>query len=116
MGSHGLSELVYPSILFYLLYVLGDLIQYLIILDYSNHIRRDLSAALVIPLMPFYQAYQRLITTFAVVEEMLSRRSFRDGFVPSMSQRDMALVAAGKVKEMLSGVRWLRCTNAHRPW
>ncbi len=82
VGSRGLSELVYPSILFYLLYVLGDLIQYLIILDYSHHIRRDLHAALVIPLMPFYQAYQRLITTFAVVEEMLSRRSFRDGFVP----------------------------------
>ena len=81
-GSNGISDLIYPSLLFYCLYVLGDLVHYLIILDYSNHFRRDLAAIFVIPLMPFYQAYQRLITTFAVVEEMLSRRSFRDGFVP----------------------------------
>jgi poly-beta-1,6-N-acetyl-D-glucosamine synthase len=79
---HSLSELIYPSILFYFLYLFADLIQFLIILDYSNHLRRDLNAILVLPLMPFYQAYQRLITTVAVVEEMLSRRSFRDNFVP----------------------------------
>jgi cellulose synthase/poly-beta-1,6-N-acetylglucosamine synthase-like glycosyltransferase len=82
IGSNGFGNLVYPTILFYFLYVIGDVIQYLIILDYSNHVRRDLSAMFVIPLMPLYQAYQRLVTTFAVIEEMLSRRSFRDGFVP----------------------------------
>lgn len=82
IGSSGLTNLIFPSVLFYLLYLIGDVIQYLIILYYSSHLRRDLGAVFVIPLMPLYQAYQRLVTTFAVVEEMLSRRSFRDGFVP----------------------------------
>lgn len=81
--SGGLGALIYPSVLFYLLYALGDLFQYLIILYYSNHFRQDAGCLAVIPLMPFYQAYQRIITTIAVVEEMLARRSFQDGFVPA---------------------------------
>ncbi len=62
--------------------MLGDLIQYLVILYYSNHRREDFSALFIIPLMPLYQLYQRGVTTFAILEEMISRRSYRDGFVP----------------------------------
>ncbi len=80
--NNDVSQLIFPTILFYLLYVLGDLLQYLIILDYSNHRRRDVSAILVIPVMPAYQLYQRLVTTIAILEEIFTRRSFRDGFVP----------------------------------
>ncbi len=79
---YDVSQLVCPAILFYTLYMFGDLIQYLIILDYSPCQRRDISAILVVPLMPIYQLYQRLITTFAIVEEICTRRSFCDGYVP----------------------------------
>ncbi len=82
-ASWRLSELIFPAILFYLLYVLADCIQFLIILNYSNHLKQDAKSILVLPLMPFYQSYQRIVTTISVVEEMLGRRSFRDGFVPA---------------------------------
>jgi cellulose synthase/poly-beta-1,6-N-acetylglucosamine synthase-like glycosyltransferase len=77
-----MAQWLFPCLLFYFLYALGDLLQYLIILDYTRHFRRDAMALLVIPIMPFYQLYQRMVTTFAILEEMLTRRSFRDGFVP----------------------------------
>lgn len=80
--SHSLSHLINATTLYYFLYLLGDLTQYLLILDFSNHRRRDWSSIFVLPLMPFYQCYQRLVTTVALLEEIFSRRSFRDGFVP----------------------------------
>ncbi|MEZ6117514.1 MAG: glycosyltransferase [Pirellulaceae bacterium] len=78
----GLGGCVFPSLLFYVLYVLGDVIQLLVILWYSPHRAKDWRCVAVLPIMPLYQFYQRLVTTLAIVEEMLSRRSFRDGFVP----------------------------------
>lgn len=85
--SHGIDQLVYPMFLYYLLYALGDLIQYLLILYYSQHFWSDAKSIVVIPWMPFYQAYQRIVTSVAIIEEMLSRRSFRDGFVPEHVRR-----------------------------
>ncbi len=82
MWTRGIEQLCYPLILYYCLYAASDFLQYLMILYYSDHWRQDAAAIIVIPIMPFYQAYQRLITTIAIVEEMISRRSFRDGFVP----------------------------------
>lgn len=78
-----IGQLIYPTILFYLLYVMADFVQFLIILHYTNHLNEDVQALIVIPLMPLYQSYQRIVTTIAVIEEMVTRRSFRDGFVPA---------------------------------
>jgi cellulose synthase/poly-beta-1,6-N-acetylglucosamine synthase-like glycosyltransferase len=80
--NYDLSQLFYPAILFYLLYCIGDFIQYLIILDYSPSPRRDAASMLVIPIMPLYQFYQRFVTSFAIIEEILVRRSFTDTYVP----------------------------------
>lgn len=82
VSSHSLSQLVNATVLYYVLYLIGDLTQYLIIIDFSEHRKRDWIAIFVLPLMPFYQTYQRVVTTIALIEEIFSRRSFRDNFVP----------------------------------
>lgn len=82
VSTHSLDQLVNATILYYILYLIGDLTQYLLILDFSHHRHRDWRSILVLPLMPFYQCYQRVVTTFALLEEIFSRRSFRDNFVP----------------------------------
>jgi cellulose synthase/poly-beta-1,6-N-acetylglucosamine synthase-like glycosyltransferase len=76
------DNLGFVVVLFYLTYVLGDFLQYLIILDYSNQKSRDVRLILLLPLLPFYQFYQRVVTTYAILEEIFTRRSFKDGFVP----------------------------------
>ena len=68
--------------LYYLIFVSIELIQFMILLDYSNNKRRDFDLIAVVPLMPLYQLYQRLVTTWAILEEIFYRRSFKDGFVP----------------------------------
>lgn len=76
-------HLEYVVFLYYLLYIVGDFIQFLIILDYSNHPARNIRLLAILPLMPLYQFYQRLVTTVAIIEEIFMRRSFKDGFVPA---------------------------------
>jgi cellulose synthase/poly-beta-1,6-N-acetylglucosamine synthase-like glycosyltransferase len=68
--------------LYYLCYLAMELVQLAIILYYSNNRPRDLAVGLAAPLMPFYYLVLRAVSLLAVTEEMLSRRSFRDGFVP----------------------------------
>ena len=72
----------YIIVLYYVMFVFMELLQFLIIMDYSSNKRRDVSLLPVIPLMPVYQLYQRFVTTWAILEEILHRRSFKDGFVP----------------------------------
>ncbi len=67
---------------FYLLYVACDIIQSIIVLYYSSVKRRDCLLALAAPLVPFYYAYQKCVTLYAITEEIFTRRSFRDNFVP----------------------------------
>ena len=69
-------------LLYYLLYLAMETANWLILLNYSAHRLRDLRLGIVLPLMPFYQLMQRCVTTWAIVEETFTRRSFRDGFVP----------------------------------
>lgn len=69
-------------ILYYLAFMFMEFMQYLFILDYSNNKRRDLSLLAVVPLMPLYQCYQRLVTSWAIAEEIFHRRSYKDSFVP----------------------------------
>lgn len=86
----GWIALVQPSdswlsiaMLYLSLYAFNEFVLYLLILYYTDHKARDAKLIWVVPLLPFYQAYQRFVTTWAILEEMLTRRSFRDSFVPA---------------------------------
>jgi cellulose synthase/poly-beta-1,6-N-acetylglucosamine synthase-like glycosyltransferase len=68
---------------FYLLYLVCEVIQNLIVLYYSDTRWQDAALSLVAPCMPVYYAYQKLVTLVAITEEILGRRSFRDDFVPA---------------------------------
>ncbi len=74
--------ILHLTFLFYIIYVLADLIQTTALLFYSKFEKRDIILALAIPLMPIYFAFMKLVTLFAITEELLFRRSFKDNFVP----------------------------------
>ncbi|MFN0021036.1 MAG: glycosyltransferase family 2 protein [Pirellulaceae bacterium] len=69
-------------LLYYLIYVAMDVVNLGVVLYYSNDRRRDVLIGLCIPLIPFYNLLMRAITFVSITEELLSRRSFRDNFVP----------------------------------
>ncbi|MCA9176669.1 MAG: glycosyltransferase [Planctomycetales bacterium] len=69
-------------VLDYLVFLALDVIQHGIILYFSNHRRRDACLGLAIPVMPFYYLLLRVVLIWAVLEEMFTRRSYRDSFVP----------------------------------
>jgi cellulose synthase/poly-beta-1,6-N-acetylglucosamine synthase-like glycosyltransferase len=73
----------YQYFLYYVVYILVEFIQLLLLLYYSLNRRRILAVSLVIPLMPLYYLYMRLITLWAVTEEIIHRRSYKDSFVPA---------------------------------
>ncbi len=73
--------------IFYVVYCVMELMQLLVLLFYSRHPWRDAQLAWVPFVMPLYQALQRCVTTVAIVEEMLTRRSYRDTFVPGHVRR-----------------------------
>lgn len=75
------------AFLYYLLYVGIEIVLFGLILYYSDHKLRDARLAWILPLLPFYASYQRCVTTWAILEEMLTRRSFRDTFVPAHVRR-----------------------------
>lgn len=78
-----ISHLINVTILYYLAYSVLEIVQFLIVLYYSDHKLQHARHLLLLPILPLYQFYQRCVTTWAIVEEMLLRRSFSDGFVPA---------------------------------
>jgi cellulose synthase/poly-beta-1,6-N-acetylglucosamine synthase-like glycosyltransferase len=72
---------------YYVIYLGFELLQLVVTCFYSTDIRRDLLLGLAAPLMPLYYAFLRAVSVWAVTEEMLSRRSFRDNFVPEHVRR-----------------------------
>lgn len=80
--SHPHEYLGYQFALFYATYVAMELLQLVILLFYCEDRRRVLAIGLVFPLMPFYYLWMRLVTLWAVSEELITRRSYRDSFVP----------------------------------
>lgn len=76
------DELLSILLLNYLVFVILEVIQFVTILYYSLDRKRELKIGLVIPLVPFYYLFLRIATMVAVVEELFTRRSFRDNFVP----------------------------------
>jgi cellulose synthase/poly-beta-1,6-N-acetylglucosamine synthase-like glycosyltransferase len=76
------DKTLYQFVLFYALYVSFEIVQLLVLLYYSQDRRSVLRIAPIFPLMPFYYLYMRLITLWAVTEELIHRRSYKDSFVP----------------------------------
>jgi poly-beta-1,6-N-acetyl-D-glucosamine synthase len=71
------------SVAYYLIFAMAETILWLLVLYYSNHQMRDSCCFWILPMMPFYQMMQRCVTSWALLEEMLTRRSFSDSFVPA---------------------------------
>lgn len=82
IAFHDWRFIMYLTILFYVIYVLADLVQTLALLFYSKFEKQDMLLALAIPLMPLYFTFMKLVTLIAITEELLFRRSFKDNFVP----------------------------------
>ncbi len=77
-----IREIAFTVATFYVVYLMCELIQVLMLLYYSPNRRSDLLLGLAVPLMPAYYAVQKCVTCWAITEELLFRRSFRDNFVP----------------------------------
>ncbi|MDA1053094.1 MAG: glycosyltransferase [Planctomycetota bacterium] len=69
-------------LLYYICYILSDIVILTVVLYYSTNRRRDLLVGLSLPFTPFYNVLQKAVSLWAITEEIFSRRSFRDGFVP----------------------------------
>lgn len=77
------QSVFYMLSLNYIAYTVLEIFQYTAVLYYSLDRKRDLKIGMVIPLVPIYYLFLRTATVVAVLEEMLTRRSFRDNFVPA---------------------------------
>ncbi|MEX2026728.1 MAG: glycosyltransferase family 2 protein, partial [Pirellulaceae bacterium] len=76
------GEVGYVFLTQYVAYILIELVLVGVILYYSLDRWRDLKIAFVVPLMPLYALFIKAASAVAVTEELLTRRSFRDNFVP----------------------------------
>lgn len=74
--------IVYLLITFYIIYVICDYLQLMFLIYYSRVKWQDMVLGLCSPLMPLYYLMQKCVTCWAITEELLTRRSFRDNFVP----------------------------------
>lgn len=72
----------YQLALFYVVYLGMEMMQLLILLFYCEERVRILKIGVVFPLMPFYYIWMRFVTLWAITEELLTRRSYKDNFVP----------------------------------
>jgi cellulose synthase/poly-beta-1,6-N-acetylglucosamine synthase-like glycosyltransferase len=79
---HGHEHLGKLLMLNYLAYAGIEVVNLLVVLYYSLDRRRDFCIGLVAPLMPFYYLFLKAAQVWAITEEILTRRSFRDNFVP----------------------------------
>jgi biofilm PGA synthesis N-glycosyltransferase PgaC len=75
------------SVAYYLIFATAETLLWLIVLYYSNNRARDIRCFWILPILPFYQMMQRCVTSWALLEEMLTRRSFSDSFVPAHVRR-----------------------------
>ncbi|MGB7347129.1 MAG: glycosyltransferase family 2 protein [Pirellulaceae bacterium] len=81
--AHFHEYAMYQFCMFYAVYVVFEMLQLLVVMYYSLDRREAIKLAWLIPLMPFYYLFLRLITLWAVTEELVCRRSYRDSFVPA---------------------------------
>ncbi len=72
----------YQLLLFYAVYLAMEMLQLMILLYYCDDKKRILMISAVFPLMPLYYVWMRFVTLWAISEELLTRRSYKDNFVP----------------------------------
>lgn len=72
----------YQLLLFYVVYLVMEIMQLLILMYYCNERVKIAKIGAVFPLMPFYYIWMRFVTLWAITEELLTRRSYKDNFVP----------------------------------
>ena len=81
--SANTEYLVSMGLFYYGIYTLMETLLLTLVLYYSNHKKRDARLVWVLPILPLYQAFQRCVTTWAILEEVFRRASFSDSFVPA---------------------------------
>lgn len=54
----------------------------LVLLFYTDQLRKDLLLCMVLPLYPLYQVFMKAVDIFALTREILFHQSGRDNFVP----------------------------------
>jgi poly-beta-1,6-N-acetyl-D-glucosamine synthase len=64
-------------------YLVLHLVLTLTVLFYSEARRRDALICAVVPLVPVYQLFQKVVRVVAVTEEVFLRKSFDDNFYPA---------------------------------
>ena len=77
----------YQYALYYALYIVFEFVQLLLLLYYSQDRGIVLKLAPALPLMPFYYLYMRIVSLWAITEELVYRRSYMDDFVPPHVRR-----------------------------
>jgi cellulose synthase/poly-beta-1,6-N-acetylglucosamine synthase-like glycosyltransferase len=73
---------LHQALLFYITYLILEVLQLMVLLFYCDQRLRILTIGLVFPLMPFYYVWMRFVTIWAITEELVHRRSYKDNFVP----------------------------------
>jgi biofilm PGA synthesis N-glycosyltransferase PgaC len=81
------SEVGYVLLTNYVVYLLLDAVQWVVLFYYSVHRRRDLAYLPGILLSPAYSFFLRVTTIVAMAEETLWRQSWKDGYVPERVRR-----------------------------
>ncbi len=82
LGCLFAGDVVNLLLLLYLLQVLLEAVQLLLLLGYSRTPGRDLFIALALPFYPLYQVFLKAADLVAVSEEMFFHKSQDDNFVP----------------------------------
>src|SRR6056297_954994 len=72
----------YQYLLMYVTYMIMESVQLFLLMYYCEEKQRVLKIGTVLPLMPLYYVWMRFVTLWAVSEELLTRRSYKDNFVP----------------------------------
>lgn len=84
---HAHQDLWKILLTYYVIYVGFEFLQLCVTCFYSNNALRDFRLGLVTLFMPLYYGFLRAVSVVAVTEEMFTRRSFRDNFVPEHVRR-----------------------------
>lgn len=77
----------YQYFFYYLVYICLEIFQLGVLMYYCNERVHVLKVGVIFPLIPFYYLWMRCVTLWAVSEEFLTRRSYRDNFVPPRVRR-----------------------------
>jgi poly-beta-1,6-N-acetyl-D-glucosamine synthase len=81
------ANFLYVAVSWYLATVVFELVQVVVLFFYSTRALHDLVTCAVFPLMPLYQLLMLGVRVVANTQELVSRKSFRDNYVPEHVRR-----------------------------